>query len=196
MTRIWKMPLKLVILYTHVRPLMKAVSSPLLGFGGWLSLLQLIDVPDKPTYAIIGGIIIAILSYLAVRAKANVEVKVKEIGTTESAEASRLSIAVQLFDRGMLEAKEARDSFKDVIAELRAHFSNELKEARTHYEERETELRQHYHDRLTKASEVCDKANTKLIKVQTTLRSFGIEILDDGEIRLPKGFEETVTRKN
>lgn len=196
--RVKQMPEKAILIYTYAKSLL----TPLLGYGGYLALLQSIDLEAKSLYAIIGAVIMAILSYFAVKANAaarvqvvGIESKVKEIDVTKSADIEELNIALQLFDRGMLEAKEAREFFKEASTEQRTIFLSELKEARDHYENKEAELRQSYHDRLESVSVRCNEATADLMKIRIILSNFGITIDDNLEVHFPEGFERRKIHK-
>lgn len=148
-----KMPQRIIAIITYL----KVYISPVLGLGGIFTMIEVGDLPNKPFWGILGTAVIAFFTYLGIKAnaKAKVEVvgiqtKAEEHKTSESSDTNRTSLALQIFDRAMIEAENNRKHQLVALADQRDHFSSINKEDREHYEKREAMIREEKHDAINK----------------------------------------------
>lgn len=189
-------PHKLVVLFDYGR----IALPPILGLGSFIAYIQTIDLSGKPIIAIVGSIIIAWFTYLGIKATARTRVEVKEIETTQTADVDKAKLLLELFDKAAGELEKARQHFAAELKEQRSDFFNKEQEnldrfiakeqeTREHYEKREDEHRQNFHTRLGEANTTVAKYITRCTKIETQLKTMGINVTEDCEIILPDSFE-------
>jgi hypothetical protein len=179
------MPQRMLVLITYAKTLL----APTVGVGSMWAFVEFVDITSKPVVGIVGTAIIAFFTFLATRATGRTKVEVRQLETTEAANADRASFGLQLFDRATQDIEKARVHFTQELSTQREHFLAELKDARKHYEDRQDEIRQSYHTKNNESSDKMAIYITRLTKIEIQLKSLGIGITDDCELILPSTFE-------